>query len=112
MKNEARGGKREPSYYRLHTDAVNNLVGATTENTPKYSKEELDRYRSSGSRRSLPAALKVGFIKAWFYGAVCYFVLWGLGLYVGAQLELCVAANPVMGMVTDLLINVFLRFME
>lgn len=98
--------------YRLHRQAVEDLVSANEENTPQYSEEELDQYRSHRKGRTLPAGLKIALIKAWFYGAVCYFVFWGRGLYVRAQLDLMVAAGAVMGMVTDLLINSLLRFME
>ena len=98
--------------YRLHRQAVEDLVSANEENTPQYSEEELDQYRSHRKGRTLPAGIKIALIKAWFYGAVCYFVFWGLGLYVRAQLDLMVAAGAVMGMVTDLLINSLLRFME
>lgn len=102
---------REASYYQLHTGAVEDLVTATKENTPKYSDEELNRYRSGKSKRRFPQALKVVLIKFWFYGAVCFFVFWGLGLYL-AQLDLQFVGAIVLGMVTDLLINHFLRFTE
>ena len=104
---------KETSYYRLHTQAVEDLVGAAPENTPQYSKEELERYTSGRrSRIRLSARVKVLLIKAWFYGAVCYFVFWGMDMYVAAQLDLFVIAGVIMGMVTDLLINTLLRFME
>ena len=103
---------KEASYYQLHTGAVEDLVTATKENTPKYSDEELNRYRSGKSKRRFPQALKVVLIKFWFYGAVCFFVFWGLGLYLADQLDLSFVAAIVMGMVTDLLINHFLRFTE
>ncbi len=100
-------------YYQLHTQAVEDLVNATTENTPKYSKEELEKYRSGKtSRFRLPEWLKVVLIKFWFYGAICFFVFWGLGLYVADQLDLYFVAAVIMGMVTDLLIKHFLRFTE
>ena len=102
---------REASYYQLHTGAVEDLVTATKENTPKYSDEELNRYRSGKSKRRFPQALKVVLIKFWFYGAVCFFVFWGLGLYL-AGLDLQFVGAIVLGMVTDLLINHFLRFTE
>lgn len=102
----------DSSYYRLHTSAVEDLVNATAENTPKYSREELEKYTSGRSRVKLSARVKVVLIKAWFYGAVCYFVFWGMGLYIPAQLDLFVIAAIIMGMVTDLLINTLLRFME
>ncbi|MBQ7887169.1 MAG: hypothetical protein IJ313_09785 [Clostridia bacterium] len=99
-------------YYRLHTDAVEDLATANVRNTPVYSKEELEKYTSAGKKRWLPVPLKVLLIKAWFYGAVCFFVFWGLGLYVPSQLDLCVIAAIIMGLVTDLLINTLLRFGE
>ena len=102
---------KEASYYRLHTGAVEDLVTATKENTPKYSEEELNRYRSGKSKRKFPQGLKVVLIKFWFYGAVCFFVFWGLGLYL-TGLDLQFVGAIVLGMVTDLLINHFLRFTE
>lgn len=103
---------RDSSYYRLHAGAVDDLVNATAENTPKYSREELEKYTSGRAHVKLSARVKVFLIKAWFYGAVCYFVFWGMGLYIPAQLDLFVIAAIIMGMVTDLLINTLLRFME
>ena len=102
---------KDASYYRLHTDAVEDLVTATKENTPRYSEEELNRYRSGKKRWKFPQGLKASLIKFWFYGAVCYFVFWGLGLYL-VGLDLYFVAGIVLGMVTDLLINHFLRFTE
>lgn len=100
-------------YYDLHTEAVDSLVSATKENTPRYSQAELEKYRSGkGKKLRLPEALKAVLIKAWFYGAVCFFVFMGLGLYVPGQIDLLFIAGIVLGMVTDLLINRFLRFTE
>lgn len=107
------GAKAEASYYQLHTEAVEDLVGATKENTPRYSREELEKYRSGHKKKwRMPEWLKVVLIKFWFYGAVCFFVFMGLGMYVGNQLDMLFIAAVVMGMVTDLLINHFLRFTE
>ncbi len=103
---------KEASYYQLHTGAVEDLVTANKENTPRYSEAELNKYRSGKKKWAFPQWLKVGLIKFWFYGAVCYFVFWGLGLYLADQLDLYFVAAIVLGMVTDLLINHFLRFTE
>ena len=112
MKNDKQAERKDASYYKLHTSAVEDLVTASKENTPKYSEEELNRYRSGGKAKwKFPQWLKVILIKAWFYGAVCFFVFWGLGLYL-AQLDLQFVGAIVLGMVTDLLINHFLRFTE
>ena len=102
---------KDASYYKLHTGAVEDLVTATKENTPRYSEEELNKYRSGKKRWKFPQGLKASLIKFWFYGAVCYFVFWGLGLYL-VGLDLYFVAGIVLGMVTDLLINHFLRFTE
>jgi len=106
--------EREPEreaaeYYRLKTKAVEDLVTADESNSPRVSTEELNKYRS---RRGihLPAWLKVSLIKAWFYGSVCFFFLWGLGVYVADQLDLLFVTSIGLGMVTDLLINTLLRY--
>lgn len=110
---EKKGGSDASPYYQLHTQAVEDLVSATSENTPKYSKEELEKYRSGKtSKFRLPEWLKVLLIKFWFYGAICFFVFWGLGLYVADQLDLYFVAAIIMGMVNDLLVKHFLRFTE
>jgi len=112
MKNDKQTERKDASYYKLHTGAVEDLVTASKENTPKYSEAELNKYRSGGkSKWKFPQWLKVILIKTWFYGAVCFFVFWGLGMYL-AQLDLQFVGAIVLGMVTDLLINHFLRFTE
>ena len=108
MKNE----NKEVSYYKLHTEAVEDLVTATKENTPRYSQAELEKYRSGKLKWHFPEWLKVILIKFWFYGAVCFFVFMGLGMLVPNQIDLMFIGAIIMGMVTDLLINHFLRFTE
>lgn len=110
-KQTVKAENKEASYYKLHTGAVEDLVTATEDNTPRYSEEELNKYRSGRKRWKFPQGLKAALIKFWFYGAMCYFVFWGLGLYL-ADLDLYFVAGIVLGMVTDLLINHFLRFTE
>ena len=78
--------RTDSSYYRLHTQAVEDLVSACRENAPQYSKAELEKYRSSAGRYSPPELFKVALIKIWFYGAVCYFSFLGLGMYAGMSL--------------------------
>ncbi len=111
-KNDPTQSKKTASYYDLHTGAVEDLVSADKGNTPRYSKEELDKYRSGKVKWRFPEWLKVILIKFWFYGAVCFFVFMGLGMLVPNQIDMLFIAAIVMGMVTDLLINHFLRFTE
>lgn len=112
MKPDNEKKRSDASYYKLHTEAVDDLVSASSDNTPKYSKEELEKYRSGRGKWRLPEPVKAFLIKWWFYGAVCFFVFMGLGLYLGDQLDLYFVAAVVMGMTGDLLINRFLRFTE
>lgn len=112
MKKSPDKPQKTSSYYDLHTGAVEDLVSASKENTPRYSKQELEKYRSGKVKWRMPEALKVVLIKFWFYGAVCFFVFMGLGMYVVNQLDMLFIAGIIMGMVTDLLINHFLRFTE
>lgn len=104
--------KEASEYYKLKTEAVENLVTANAENSPKVPEEELRKYRRNSSSIRIPEWLKVLFVKFWFAGAVCYFVVWGLGLYIGSVLDLLFVASVIMGFVTDLLANNVIRFLE
>ncbi len=97
--------------YELKSKAVDDLVSAETGEAPEYDKEELEKYRSHKGIR-LPELLKIALIKAWFAGAVCYFILWGLGIYLSSTIDMMFILGIVLGMVTDLLVNNALRFLE
>jgi len=97
--------------YELKSDAVERLVNAEAGEVPQYSEEELKKYRSK-SRIKLSEPVKVLLLKAWFAGAVCYFILWGLGLYIGNLIDMLFVLGVVLGMVTDLLTNNVIRFVE
>ncbi len=100
---------RERVDYTEKKKAVDELVNASEENTPEYSKEELDRYRSKSGLK-LPATSKALLLKFWFSGVVCYFVVWGLGVYL-ATLDLIFVTCVVMGFVKDILENNIFRFL-
>ena len=103
---------RTPSTnYELKSDAVEKLLKAQNEEVPEFSREELEKYTPKRGLR-LPQWLKVVLIKAWFFGAVCFFFLWGLGNYVTSNLDMLFVTAVALGMVTDLLVNPILRFME
>ena len=106
--------EREPTrdaaeYYRLKTQAVEDLVTANEENSPEVSREELRKYTSRGKLR-LADWVKLLLIKWWFAAAVCFFFLWGLGTTVPNLLDLMVITAVALGFVTDLLTNNALRF--
>lgn len=97
--------------YNLKSDAVDALVNADSEEIPEYSQEELARYRSHKGK-GVPETVKVLFIKAWFAGAVCFFFLWGLGTYIGSMIDMLFILGVALGIVTDLLVNNSIRFIE
>ena len=109
MENERKN--HENSNYDLKSDAVEKLVKADAGETPQFTQEELNRYRSKG-RFHIPEAVKILFLKAWFPGAVCYFFFWGLGTYVGSLIDMLFILSVGLGLVTDLLTNNVIRYFE
>lgn len=107
-KNPAEPSSAEKNY-ELKSEAVDALLNADTDEIPEFSEEELKKYRSK-SGFHIPDTLKVLFIKAWFAGAVCYFLIFGLGTYLSSLLDMLFIVGIVMGMVTDLLVNNAIRF--
>lgn len=97
--------------YELKSDAVEKLLKAEAGEVPEFSEEELKKYRSKGGLK-LSEPLKVVLLKAWFAGAVCYFILWGLGTYIYSIIDLLFILGIVLGLVTDLLTNNVIRFIE
>ncbi len=103
--------KNTEKNYSLKSEAVEELVEAQEGIAPEYSEEELAKYRSGGKFR-IPEPVKVLFLKAWFAGAVCYFILWGLGMYIYSLIDMMFVLGIVLGMATDLLTNNVIRFIE
>ncbi len=97
--------------YNLQSEAVDTLANADNEEAPVYSQEELNRYRTKSMFRT-PEALKLILLKIWFAGAVCYFILWGLGGLLGNSLDMLFVLGCALGMVTDVLTNSVIRFIE
>ena len=114
-KRASKGGKpeidRQTDYYKLNTKAVDDLVSANADNSPKVSEAELRSYKS-GPKMKIADWVKVLFIKAWFAGAVCFFFMWGLGNYLADQLDMLFVTGTALGIVTDLLTNNVLRFIS
>ena len=102
---------REQDYYKLNTKAVNDLAEADESNSPEVSEEELRKYRS-GPNIKMADWVKLLLVKWWFPGAVCFFFLWGLGGYLADLLDTLLVTGIALGVVTDLLTNNALRFLE
>ena len=103
--------KSSADYYRLKTDAVERLATADKKTYDKTKKDPGAQYKSKGLLSKIPSWVKALFIKFWFNGSVCFFIFWGLGLYVTAMLDMIFVLAVVMGMVTDILVNNAFRFL-
>ena len=103
--------EKQSEYYKLKTEAVNDLVSANEENSPQVSEEELRAYQS-GPKMKVADWVKMLLIKAWFAGAVCFFFIWGLGGLLGNELDILFVTGMALGLVTDWLTNPVLRFFE
>lgn len=110
-RNQQQDIAKHANYYKLKTKAVEDLVTADETNSPEVSEEELRAYRSRSGIR-VADWVKLAFIKAWFAGAVCFFFIWGLGGYLADQLDLLVVTGIALGVVTEMLTNNVLRFIE
>ena len=103
--------ERQSDYYRLKTQAVDDLVNASEENSPPVPEAELRAYRSE-PKMAVADWVKMLFIKFWFAGAVCFFFIWGLGGFLTSELDLLAVTGMALGIVTDLMTNPVLRFFE
>lgn len=92
---------------------VSDCTGTDTPDTKtKRGKDkEFDPYKVDKFSR-IPAWLKALFIKWWFAGMVCYFVITGLGTVISDDLDRLVLAGVVLGLVVDVIVNPIFRFME
>lgn len=101
----------ETNPYALKTDAVDRLVNAEEKEYPKLTIENDPRRKyQSGFLARIPSWVKALFLKFWFNGAVCFFILWGLGIYVPNMQNMFLILGITLGLVTDLLVNSAFRF--
>ncbi len=121
------------NYYDLKIDKVDELVAALKDDTAHFDNEismdiadctgaeTPDTLTRSGKRKQfdpyktdflgkVPVWLKALFIKFWFAGAVCYFVMWGL--QINDSLDRIVLTGAVVGLIVDILVNPLMRYME
>ena len=110
-KNHTPEKKSTTDYYKLKTDAVDRLVNADKKTYDKTKGDPGKEYRSKGFLDKIPSWIKSLFIKFWFNGSVCFFIFWGLSLYVTDMLDMIFVLAVVMGMVTDILVNNVFRFL-
>ena len=109
--NSPRNDKKSEDYYKLNTKAIDRLVNADKMDVPanKRLKDPAKQYRSDFIDR-IPSPVKSLFIKWWFNAASCFFFVWALGLT--DYLDILVITSVTIGMITDILVNNILRFLE
>ena len=90
--------------YNLHTDAIDALVSANKENSPKVDEKEINTYKNDKLAK-IPVWVKALFVKFWFNGAVCFFFYWGLGIAIPGFWDIVLVTALAMGAVTDILVN-------
>ena len=95
--------------YDLKSDAVERLANAHNAEFTSTLKDPGKQYRS-GFLDRIPFPVKAIFMKFWFNGAVCYFILWGLGLFVSSLENMIIVLAFTLGIVTDILVNNAFRF--
>ena len=104
------GTENGSTNYRKKSNAVERLLNADKKTYPKTKADPGKKYRSGGLIDRIPSPIKALFIKFWFNGAVCFFIYWGLGMYIWNTLDMIVILGLIMGMVTDILVNNAFRF--
>lgn len=97
--------------YDLKTDAVERLVEADKKVYPQLTlhNDPRRKYKNSFLDR-IPSWIKALFIKFWFNGAVCFFIFWGLGIYIPNMQDMILVLAISLGMVNDVLVNNIFRF--
>ena len=104
-------GKSTADFYDLKTEAVDKLVNASSETVPKVSDDEIAKI-SGRKKFRIPNVVKVMFIKFWFHGAICFFFFLGLGTYITGIYDMIFVLMIATGVITDLLANRLIRFVE
>ena len=100
---------KSSSPYDLKSDAVERLANAHNAEFTSPLKDPGRKYRS-GALDRIPFWVKAVFMKFWFNGAVCYFIYWGLGLFISGIENMILVLALALGMVTDILVNNAFRF--
>jgi hypothetical protein len=87
-------------------------VKDSTTTTKRGKERKFDPYSIDKLSR-VPTTLKALFIKWWFAGVVCYFIMMGLGYYLMYDdLDMIIVLGIVMGIVVDVFVNPIFHFLE
>ena len=89
---------------------IQQITGEEVKGTSRKAKN-FDPYKRD-KLAMLPTWLKAVFIKWWFAGAVCYFIVWGLSVYIQNDENLMLLTGVVLGIVVDIFVNPAFRYLE
>ena len=107
--------KYEEEEYSLKVDAVETLTKAINEGTVKEISEEQKKTEQQPYKQDkltrIPSWIKVIFVKFWVAGAICFFFMWGLGMYIKNSLDMYVVVSLAFAFINDLFVtSAFLYF--
>lgn len=125
------------NFYDLKVDKVDELVAALKDETPETAANDLTMYISDctgvddpknytrgGKKKEfdpyktdflgkIPVWVKAIFVKWWFAGIVCYFVMFGIQSFMNADpADAILMTGIVLGLVVELFVNPLFRYME
>ena len=112
-------GQTDVSGEPLPSMNIAEVTGEVTEDNKK-GKKKFDPYKRDKLSR-IPYWIRALFIKFWFFGAVCYFALMGLGsLFIDESgnytiiqdIQLYIVCGVIMGLFVDCFVNPIFRMME
>ena len=101
-------GDEEPVSYKVE-DCIGKEAAAEQEQTGKKSAKEFDPYKRDKLSR-IPTWLKAIFIKFWFAGAVCYFIIFGIRF--SNALDTVVITGVILGVIVDIMVNPIFGYLE
>lgn len=104
LKGDDTGDGSEVNYGMNTNMGVNDAGNLTRSGKEK----QFDPYKTDFLSR-IPAWIKALFVKFWFAGAVCLFIMWGIGVQ---DEDAVLLMGIVMGLIVDILVNPLFRYME
>ena len=93
-----------------NSNAVDRLLNADKKDYSNSTLKDPGKQYRSGVLDRIPSPVKALGIKFWFYGAICFFIFWGLNIV--NSLDILVIMSIVIGLANDILVNNILRFIE
>ena len=104
-------GELDESTAEPLTTSIAEITGEEIKSSPDSKKAHFDPYKNDKLSK-IPVWIKALFIKFWFAGVVCYFIILGLGNWVTDALDQAVLAGIVLGVFTDLFVNPIFTYLE